>query len=127
MVTLPTFTSKPTDRDKLYTLVGEITPLSTATEDLSPLNQHKTSVSELLDKPELVATVQTEQKRLRNVTCLIDDKIWTSGETNDIKCFNITGPLLQTIKTNSGEWPNAIAVDSNGNLLFSNWSTKRIK
>eukprot|EP00105_Crassostrea_gigas_P015257 XP_011432189.1 PREDICTED: tripartite motif-containing protein 2-like isoform X1 [Crassostrea gigas] len=125
-VKLPTFIPKPIDRNKLYTLVGEITPLSTATEEVSPLNQPNTSVRELLDEPEVVATVQTKNTVLRNVTFVGKDKIWTIGKSNDIKCFNINGSLLQTIKTKSGECPNDIAVDSNGNLLYSDGSAKTV-
>eukprot|EP00105_Crassostrea_gigas_P040074 XP_019924222.1 PREDICTED: uncharacterized protein LOC105331618 isoform X2 [Crassostrea gigas] len=123
-VKLPTFIPKPIDRNKLYTLVGEITPLSTATEEVSPLNQPNASVRKLLDEPKLVATVQTTHTKLRNVTYLGKDKIWTSGETNDIKCFNINGSLLQTIKTKSEKCPNGLAVDSDGNLLYSDRSAK---
>nr|XP_034317433.1 uncharacterized protein LOC105341279 isoform X2 [Crassostrea gigas]XP_034317434.1 uncharacterized protein LOC105341279 isoform X2 [Crassostrea gigas] len=125
-VKLPTLIPKPIDRNKLYTLVGEITSLSTATEEVSPLNQPNTSVRELLDEPELVATVQTAHTRLRNVTFLGKDTIWTSGESNDIKCFNINGSLLQNIKTNSGEWPIDLAVDSNGNLMYLDVSTNTV-
>ncbi|XP_052679729.1 uncharacterized protein LOC128160452 [Crassostrea angulata] len=122
-VTLPTFIPKPIDHEKLYSLFGQITPLlSTDTEEnVLSLNRPKTSARELLDEPELVATIQTGHKFLRNVTCL--NKIWTSGETNDIKCFNIKGSLLQTIEQNSGNFPNDIAVDSDEDLLYVSGAT----
>uniref|UniRef100_K1PSU0 Uncharacterized protein n=1 Tax=Magallana gigas TaxID=29159 RepID=K1PSU0_MAGGI len=108
-------------------MFGQITPLSTATkENALSLNQPKTSFKELLDEPELVAIIQTGYKDLRYVTCLNEDKIWTSGETNDIKCFNIKGSLFQTIKTKSGNWRNDIAVDSDGDLLYSDCETKTV-
>eukprot|EP00105_Crassostrea_gigas_P011492 XP_011427180.1 PREDICTED: uncharacterized protein LOC105328108 [Crassostrea gigas] len=118
-VSLPTFISKPIDREKLCSLVGQITPLSTATEEntWSP-NQPNTSVRELLDEPELVATIQTGYEKQRNVTCLKDGSIWTSGMTNGIKCFNTKGSLLQTVKINAEKGPNDIAVDTNGDLLL---------
>uniref|UniRef100_K1QK40 Tripartite motif-containing protein 3 n=1 Tax=Magallana gigas TaxID=29159 RepID=K1QK40_MAGGI len=119
-VSLPTFMPKPIDHEKLYSLFGQITPLSTATEEnVLSLNQPKTSVRELLDEPELVATIQTGHGKLRSVTCLNEDRIWTSGETNDIKCFNIKGSLVRTFKIKSEERPNDIAVNSDGNLLYS--------
>uniref|UniRef100_A0A8W8LT78 Uncharacterized protein n=1 Tax=Magallana gigas TaxID=29159 RepID=A0A8W8LT78_MAGGI len=56
---MPTFIPNPIDQEKMYSLFGKITPLSTATEDnVLPLNQPKTSVRELLDEPKLVATIQ---------------------------------------------------------------------
>ncbi|XP_065938096.1 tripartite motif-containing protein 2-like [Magallana gigas] len=120
-VSLPKFIPKPIDREKLYSLFGQITSSSTATEGKNlSLNQPTTSVRELLDEPELVATIQTGHEKLRNVTCLNDGNIWTSGKTNDIKCFNSKGSLLQTIKQKSGIFPNDIAVDSDGDLLYAN-------
>uniref|UniRef100_K1RIG0 Tripartite motif-containing protein 3 n=1 Tax=Magallana gigas TaxID=29159 RepID=K1RIG0_MAGGI len=126
-VSLPTFIPKPIDHEKLYSLFGQITPLSTATEEnVLLLNKPNTSVRELLDEPEIVTTIQTGHKTLCSVTCLNEDRIWTSGMTNDIKCFIIKGSLLQTIKTKSGNFPLDIAVDSDGNILYSDWSTTSV-
>ncbi|XP_065938047.1 E3 ubiquitin-protein ligase TRIM71-like [Magallana gigas] len=120
-VSLPTFIPKPIDPKKLYSLFGKITPLSTATEEnVLSLNQPNTSVRELLDEPELVATIQTGYEELLCVACLNDGSILTSGKTNDIKCFNIKGSLLQTIKAKLKGWPNDIAVNSDGGLLYLN-------
>ncbi|XP_052677900.1 uncharacterized protein LOC128158951 [Crassostrea angulata] len=127
-VSLPTFIPKPIDREKLYSLFGQITPLSTATEEnVLPQNQLIISVRELLGEPELVTTIQTGYVGLCNVTCLNDSSIWTSGMTNDMKCFNsIKGSLLQTIMTKSGILPNGMAIDSVGDLLYSDWKTMKV-
>ncbi|XP_052677678.1 uncharacterized protein LOC128158759 [Crassostrea angulata] len=118
-VSMPTFIPKPIDREKLYSLFGQITPLSTATEEnVLSLNQPKTSVRELLDEPELVVTQQTGYKKLYNVACLNEDRIWTCGETNDIKCFNSKGSLVRTFKIKSEKMPNDVAVNSDGELLY---------
>nr|XP_034317455.1 uncharacterized protein LOC105322040 [Crassostrea gigas] len=125
-VSLPTFIPKPIAREKLYSLFGQITPLSTATEENGlSLNQPTISVKELLDEPELVATIQTGYEDLRSVTCLNNGRIWTNGKTNYIKCFMVDS-LLQTIKTQSEERPSDIAVDSNGDLLYSDGTTKTV-
>ncbi|XP_065938065.1 E3 ubiquitin-protein ligase TRIM36-like [Magallana gigas] len=127
-VSLPTFIPKPIDREKLYSLFGQITPLSTATEEnVLSLHQPKTSVRELLDKPELFATIQTGYKELQSVTCLNEDRIWTCGETNDIKCFNMKGSLVRTFKIKSEELPNDVAVDSDGDLLYCDWTDRTVR
>nr|XP_034305172.1 uncharacterized protein LOC117680476 isoform X3 [Crassostrea gigas]XP_034305173.1 uncharacterized protein LOC117680476 isoform X3 [Crassostrea gigas] len=119
-VTLPTFIPKPIDREILYSLFGQIAPLSTATEEnVLSLNQPATSIRELLDEPELVATIQTGYEKLRCVIYINDDKIWTSGWTNEIKCFNAYGSLQQKIVTKLGEKPFDIAVDVGRDLLYS--------
>ncbi|XP_052692131.1 uncharacterized protein LOC128170395 [Crassostrea angulata] len=126
-VSLPTFIPKPIDREKLYSLFGQITPLSTATEEsVLSLSQPNPSFRELLDEPKLVAAIKTEHKQLRGVSCLNEDMIWTSGLTTKVKCFNIKGVLLQTINQNSGIFPNDIALDSDGDLLYINGATQTI-
>ncbi|XP_065944971.1 uncharacterized protein [Magallana gigas] len=126
-VSNPTFISKPIDHEKLYSLFGQITPFSTATEENNlSQNQPNTSVKALLDEPELVATIQTGHDNVMGVSCLNGDKIWTSGLTNDIKCYNTKGVLLQTIKHTSGNCPNDIAVDSDGNLLYLCGTTRTV-
>nr|XP_034317784.1 uncharacterized protein LOC105323897 isoform X2 [Crassostrea gigas]XP_034317787.1 uncharacterized protein LOC105323897 isoform X2 [Crassostrea gigas]XP_034317789.1 uncharacterized protein LOC105323897 isoform X2 [Crassostrea gigas] len=118
-VTLPTFIPKPLDHEKLYNMFGQITPLSTATEEnVLSLIQPNTSVRVLLDEPELVATIQTGYENVTSVTYLNEDCVWTSGLTKDIKCFNMKGELLHTVSNKSKQRPNDIAVDSDGNLLF---------
>uniref|UniRef100_K1Q062 Tripartite motif-containing protein 3 n=1 Tax=Magallana gigas TaxID=29159 RepID=K1Q062_MAGGI len=119
-VTLPIFIPKPIYCEKLYSLFGQIIPLSTSTEEnVLSQNQPKSPVRELLDEPELVATIQTGYEKLCCVTYKNDDRIWTSGWTNEIKCFNAHGSLQQIIVTKSGEVPFDIAVDIGGDLLFS--------
>ncbi|XP_065930101.1 uncharacterized protein [Magallana gigas] len=119
-IALPTFFPKPLDHETLYNMFGKITPLSTATEEnVLSLNQPNTSVRELLDEPELVATIQTGYQRLFSVTYLNEDCVWTFGSTKDIKCFNMKGELLHTVSNKSEQRPNDIAVDNDGNLLFS--------
>ncbi|XP_052676187.1 uncharacterized protein LOC128157654 [Crassostrea angulata] len=126
-VKLPTYIPKPIDSEKLYSLFGQITPLSTATkENALTLNKPNTSVRELLDEPEIVATIQTGYEKLLGVTCLDKDSVWTHGFTNKIKCFNINGSLLQTIGTKSGVRPHDIVVNSNGDLLYSDRATRTV-
>lgn len=126
-VTLPTFITKQIDRDRLCSLFGQITPISTATEEhFSSLNQPNTSVRELLNDPELVATIQTQYEKLSSVTFLNEKSIWASGWDINIKWFNIGGSILKTIKTNLEDRPNDIALDSDGNLLYLDWKTNTV-
>ncbi|XP_052713447.1 uncharacterized protein LOC128187213 [Crassostrea angulata] len=126
-VSLPTFIPKQIDREKLYSLFGQITPLSTATEKkFLLLNQYNTSVKELLGEPELISTIQTGYRELRIVISINEGKIWTIGKINNIKCYNIRGSNVQTIKTDSEKIPNDIAIDSDGHLLFTSGATRTV-
>lgn len=126
-ISLPSFTPNPIDRERLYSFLGQITPLFTATdENVLSQKQSNTSVKKLLDKPEIVTTIHTKFNELFNVTFVNQENIWTSGETDDIRCFNTTGLLLHTLKTKSGNWPNDITADIEGDILYCDWSTKTI-
>lgn len=76
-----------------------------------------------MDYPEVVATVETGIEKLRSVSCLNEEQIWTSGHPNDIECFNTEGSLIQTIHTESGNCPNDISVDIDGDVIYSDWAT----
>ncbi|XP_034329050.2 protein wech-like [Magallana gigas] len=127
MVKMPTFIPKQIDCDQLFGLFGQIIPLSTATEEYAlSLKPPNTSFRELLDKPELVTTIQTEYSIPRSVTCLNEDRVWTSGWNDKINCFSIKGSLLRKVNTESGEMPNDIAVDSNGHIIYLDWQTRTV-
>ncbi|XP_052678417.1 uncharacterized protein LOC128159388 [Crassostrea angulata] len=121
----PAFISKPINQEALYNLFGQITPLSTNTEEnILKLSLPKPSVSELLDEPELVATIETGHEKLHKIiTCLNGEKLLTSGESVDIKCFKNQGLLINEIKTNLWFIPSDIAVDVYGDKLYATaWS-----
>ncbi|XP_078339253.1 uncharacterized protein LOC144627161 isoform X1 [Crassostrea virginica] len=122
IASMPKFIPKQIEREELYSLIGKLTPLSTTLEQ----RVFTTSVRELLDEPEVLNTIKTGHKNLRSVTCLNEEQIWTSGETADIKCYNILGVLKKTIQTKSGKFPNDIAVESDGALLYSDWETRTV-
>nr|XP_022298081.1 uncharacterized protein LOC111107262 [Crassostrea virginica] len=126
-VSMPTVIPKEIGIEELFILIGKITPLSTTLEErvFSP-KKPNTSVRELLDVPEVLNTIKTRRANLRNVTCLNKEQIWTSGETADIKCFNIQGVLQTEVKTKTGEWPLDIAVDREGALLYSVGKTRTV-
>ncbi|XP_052677748.1 uncharacterized protein LOC128158826 [Crassostrea angulata] len=127
-VLLPTFIPKPIDHEHLYNFFGQIIPLCNAMQEhVLSINQPKTSVRELLEKAEPVATIQTGYYKLYSVICLNEEIFWTcGGVSSDIKCFDVKGNLLRTIKTKSEVNPNDIAVDGDGDLLYSDWGTKTV-
>lgn len=88
-------------------------------ENVQSLNQPNALVKEMLREPVLVSKIQTGYTLTRSVACRSENKIWTSGMSNEIKCFNINGSLHQKSITKSGERARDIAVDVNGDLLYS--------
>nr|XP_022301374.1 uncharacterized protein LOC111109514 [Crassostrea virginica] len=126
-ISMSKFVSEPIDREELCSLIGKIVPLSTTLEErVFTAKKPTTSVRELLDKPEVLNTINTGHSCLLCVTCFNEEQIWTSGETADIKCFNIQGVLQKTIRTKSREWPLDIAVDRDGALLYCDWEPRTV-
>nr|XP_022296564.1 uncharacterized protein LOC111106252 [Crassostrea virginica] len=123
-VSMPKFISKEIEGEELCSLFGRLTPLSATLEErVFTAKKPNTSVRELLDEPEVLNTIKTGHG---SVTCPNEEQICTSGQTADIKCFNVQGVLQKTIKTKSGERPNDIAVDSDGFLLYTDWPTRTV-
>ncbi|XP_055999643.1 uncharacterized protein LOC125656909 [Ostrea edulis] len=124
-VSLPTFS--PIDSEQLYKSLGSLVPLSFTTDENGyTLKKSKTSPKELMDEPELVTTMYTGYKKLRNVTCLSEEEFWTSEQVSEMKCFNVQGTVINTIRTKSGIMPRDITVTSDGDLVYSHWLTKTV-
>lgn len=96
---------------KLCRLIGQPVPLSTTLEEsLQTAKKPNNFVRDLFDEPEVFSTIKTGYKNLGSVACLNREQIQTSGETDDIKRFNIQRGLQKLIKLKSGTGPINIAV-----------------
>jgi hypothetical protein len=126
-VSLPTFSPNAIDGEQLYKSLGSWISLSfTTDEDGYTLKKTQPSLKELMDEPELVATINTGYENLRSVACLSEEEFWTSARVRDMKCFNVQGTVINKIKTKSGEWPGDIAVTSDDELLYSEGKRKTV-
>ncbi|XP_055999426.1 E3 ubiquitin-protein ligase Midline-1-like [Ostrea edulis] len=126
-VSLPTFSPNTIESEQLYKSLGSLIPLSfTKDENGYMLKKAETSPKELMDEPELVTTIDTGYKNLRSVTCLSEEEFWTSAEVSGMKCFNVQGTVINTIKTKWGIIPCDIAVTSDGDLVYSDWVMKTV-
>ncbi|XP_062586400.1 uncharacterized protein LOC134247997, partial [Saccostrea cucullata] len=83
-------------------------------------------VKPLLDKPELITTIDTGYENLKSITCLIDEEFWTCGSHKIMKLFNLQGKLLKSIQTKSGNTPCDIAVTRSGVLVYTNPVTRTV-
>lgn len=82
------------------------------------LMNYQGSVSSLpdrlfIDEPRIITDLETdfcEENRLRTVCCLSDEEIWTCGNDNLIRLYDLEGELQTDIPTHSGNMPTDIAV-----------------
>ncbi|XP_048754437.2 uncharacterized protein LOC125665698 [Ostrea edulis] len=120
-VSLPIFSPSAMHSEQVYKSLGSLIPLSFTTDE-----NGYTLNKELMDKPKVVSAINTGYKRLRNVTYLSEEEFWTSALVSDMKCFNVQGSVINTIKTKSGDWPRDIAVTNDGDLVYSDRTTNTV-
>lgn len=80
-------------------------------------------------KPEaqVIAEVNTKyEHRLRSVSCLNGNEIWTRGTDNTIRLYNLQGEQVRAIQTKSKKMPWDIAVTRDGHLVYTDMNDRTI-
>ena len=73
-----------------------------------------------IDTPSILIDLKTTgYNRLFNVSCLTDEKIWISGDTDTMYLLNLQGEILKSVQTISKHSPEDIAVTQNGGLVYA--------
>ncbi|XP_062587412.1 uncharacterized protein LOC134249069 [Saccostrea cucullata] len=126
-VLLPSFSPHQINTEQLHQMFGSLSALSITTEERAYTMKTSEAVScppvkPLLDELELITTIDTGYS-LYSVTCLSDEEIWTCGDVQIMKLYNLQGKLLKSIKTKSGNIPRDIAVTMSGDLVYTDTDT----
>ncbi|XP_061177480.1 uncharacterized protein LOC133186273 [Saccostrea echinata] len=124
-VSFPCFSSPNINEEKLHQIFGSLSTFSISREKHGYLYLKKIResascppVKKLLDVPELITTIETGYIQI-SVACLSDEEIWTRGNVNIMKLFNLQGKLLKSIQTKSSNKPRDIAVTRSGELVYT--------
>nr|XP_022345065.1 uncharacterized protein LOC111137729 [Crassostrea virginica] len=118
-VTLPTFTPQEINREQIHQQIGSLSELA---------------ITFLLDEPRILTDIHTEYRDLRNVlfrdlhsvSCLSDSELWTCGNDNILRLYNLQGELLRSVRTKSGNYPRDIAVTRSGDLVYTDFYDRSI-
>ncbi|XP_078320371.1 uncharacterized protein LOC111111839 [Crassostrea virginica] len=125
-ISLPNFQPQRINTEHLLNQFGSLSSLSIETEEQdytlqSPGAESSPPDRQLLDVPRLITYIPTsELNMLYNVSRLSDEEIWTRGNNNTMKLYNLKGELLNSVQTKSGHTPRDIAVTRTGGLLYIN-------
>lgn len=99
--------------------------------DKEQIYQQFSYLSKWLIEPEaqIITKVSTEYEhsyRLRTVSCLNSNEIWTRGTDNIMRLYNLQGEQVRAIKTKSKNMPWDITVTRDGHLVYTDMNERTI-
>nr|XP_034305522.1 E3 ubiquitin-protein ligase TRIM36-like [Crassostrea gigas] len=123
-VSLPSFTPKKINKERLYQQFGSLSASSIKTEEHgytmeSPGAESSPPDRPLIDVPQIITQIDTEYRGLDRVSCLSDEEMWTCGNDKIMRLYNLRGKLVKSVKTKSGNDPQDIAVTRSGDLVYT--------
>nr|XP_034332950.1 tripartite motif-containing protein 40 [Crassostrea gigas]XP_034332951.1 tripartite motif-containing protein 40 [Crassostrea gigas]XP_034332952.1 tripartite motif-containing protein 40 [Crassostrea gigas] len=127
IVSLPRFTPQKINKEQIYQQIGSLSAFPIKTEDhgytVDSSGAESTPLDRLLiDVPRIITEIHTdygESNNLRSFSCLSDDEVWTSGDDNMMRLYNLHGKVVKSIQTKSGNMPGDIAVTQSGELVYT--------
>ncbi|XP_078321310.1 uncharacterized protein LOC144621593 [Crassostrea virginica] len=131
-ISLPNLMPQKINREELLKQFGSLSRLSIETEEQgytmpSPGAESSPPDRPLLDVPRLITDIPTTGYReLYNVSCLSDEEIWTSGDNEIMKLYNLKGEVQKSVQTKSGDAPEDIAVTRSGGLVYTDYKDRSI-
>lgn len=75
----------------------------------------------ILNEPRIITCINTmygDCNQVNSVSCLRNNNIWTSGQDNTMRQYNMHGELVESIKTRSENIPRDITVTMFGELVY---------
>ncbi|XP_052680264.1 uncharacterized protein LOC128161054 [Crassostrea angulata] len=130
-VSLSSFTPQKINKEQLYQQVGSLSASSIKTEEHgytmeSPGAESSPSDRPLIDVPRIITQIDTKCRGLLGVSCLSDEEMWTCGEDNIMRLYNLRGELVKSVETKSGNGPEDIAVTRSGDLVYTDGRNRSV-
>lgn len=133
-ISFPPFTFPNIDFKEIYKRFDLLSTCCITTEEhgcsVKKPEVGSTPLDQFLTDPIVIHSITTEYrgflKELRNVVCCKDSEIWTSGNDNIIRLYNLEGKLLNSIKTKLGNTPRDLAVTQNDDLVYTDSKKKTV-
>nr|XP_011424192.2 tripartite motif-containing protein 5 [Crassostrea gigas]XP_011424194.2 tripartite motif-containing protein 5 [Crassostrea gigas]XP_011424196.2 tripartite motif-containing protein 5 [Crassostrea gigas]XP_011424197.2 tripartite motif-containing protein 5 [Crassostrea gigas]XP_011424198.2 tripartite motif-containing protein 5 [Crassostrea gigas]XP_011424199.2 tripartite motif-containing protein 5 [Crassostrea gigas]XP_019921805.2 tripartite motif-containing protein 5 [Crassostrea gigas]XP_0 len=130
-VSLSSFTPQKINKEQLYQQFGSLSASSIKTEEHgytmeSPGAESSPPDRPLIDVPRIITQIDTECKPLGSVSCLSDEEMWTCGDDNIMRLYNLRGELVKSVQTKSGYYPRDIAVTRSGDLVYTDGSDRTV-
>eukprot|EP00105_Crassostrea_gigas_P040424 XP_019924572.1 PREDICTED: tripartite motif-containing protein 45-like [Crassostrea gigas] len=130
-VSLPSFTPQKINKEQLYQQFGSLSASSIKTEEHgytmeSPGAESSPPDRPLIDVPRIITQINPECGGLLSVSCLSDEEMWTCGDDNIMRLYNLSGKLVKSVRTKSGYHPRDIAVTRSGDLVYTDYHDRTV-
>nr|XP_034314997.1 tripartite motif-containing protein 3-like [Crassostrea gigas] len=133
-VSLPSFTPQKINKEQLYQQFGSLSASSIKTEEQiytmdSPGAESSPPDRPLIDVPRIITQINTMygySNGLVSVSCLKDEELWTRGQDNKMRLYNLKGELVKSVQTKSGNLPWDIAVTRSGDLVYTDYKDRTV-
>uniref|UniRef100_K1QBE9 Tripartite motif-containing protein 2 n=1 Tax=Magallana gigas TaxID=29159 RepID=K1QBE9_MAGGI len=131
-VSLPNFRPQEIHTNQLIEQFGSLSALSFTTQEqdysMPPQGAESSPPDRsLMDVPRVITAIDTEyEDEIYSVMCLNDTEIWTYGNDNMMKLYNLQGERVKSIQTKSGNDPEDIAVTRSGDLVYTDTKDRTV-
>lgn len=135
-ISLPRFIDNKIDKEELCEKFGFLSSFKLSYRMNSPWAESESSLKyrPLIDEPHIVTQINTEYgdtNKLHTVFCMSlgsdeDASIWTCGDDNRLRLYNLRGKLIKSVRTMSGNRPWDVAVNKSGDPVYTDYKEKTV-
>nr|XP_034305532.1 tripartite motif-containing protein 45-like [Crassostrea gigas] len=130
-VSLPSFIPQKINKEQLYQQFGSLSVSSIKTEKHGftmefPGAESSPPDRPLIDIPQIITQIYTKYRGLFSVSCLSDEEMWTRGINKIMRLYNLSGELVKSVQTKSGNYPQDIAVTRSGDLVYTDYNDRTV-
>ncbi|XP_052710964.1 uncharacterized protein LOC128185403 [Crassostrea angulata] len=133
-VSLPIFIPQKINKELIFQQFGSLSELTIKTDEYGYQLDNLNAMSHLpgrplTDEPMIISEINTEyghSNNLHSVSCLSDEDIWTCGQDNIIRLYNLHGKLVNSIRTKSGNQPGDITLTPCGEVVYTDHEDRTV-
>uniref|UniRef100_K1R2G9 Protein SEC13 homolog n=3 Tax=Magallana gigas TaxID=29159 RepID=K1R2G9_MAGGI len=132
-ISLPSFTPQKINKERLYQQFGCLSALSIETKEHgdtmgSPGAESSPPDKPLIAEPWIITEIisEYEPNKICDVSCLSNEEIWTRGDGDMLRLYNLQGELVKSLQTKSGNYPNDLTVTRSGDLVYTDYDDRTV-
>lgn len=132
-ISLPKFTHHQIE-EELFEEFGSLSSFKFSYRVDSPWAESSLQYRPLIKEPRVIKQMDTEYgdtNLLHTLSCMSshndeDTRIWTCGDDDKLRLYDLRGELVKSVPTKSGNRPWDVAVTKSGDLLYTDYKEKTV-